>query len=99
MSASLVLPPGGTGNASTVTLTVYRTRSADAPGDTSSGTLGTKTVSTVIFTVTFTGQEIQETFYNGSVDLEAGDRIHVYQTHTIVGTNGAHDLTLQLDLF
>jgi len=99
MSASLVLPVGTAINTSTVTLTVYRTRSADAPGDTSSGTLGTKTVSTVIFTVTFTGDQIQKTFYNGSVDLEAGDRIHVYQTHTIVGTNGAHDLTVQLDLF
>jgi hypothetical protein len=77
---------------------VYRTRSADAPGDTSSGALGTKTVSTV-FTVTFTGQDIQKSFYNGSVDLEAGDRIHVYQTYTSVGTNGAHDLTVQLDMF
>jgi len=98
LSAALVLPAAGTGNASTVTLTVYRTRSADAPGDASSGALGTKTVSTV-FTVTFTGQDIQKSFYNGSVDLEAGDRIHVYQTYTSVGTNGAHDLTVQLDMF
>ena len=98
LSASLVLPPGGTGNASTLTITVYRTRSADAPGDATSGALGTKTVATV-FTVTFTGQDIQKTFYNGSVDLEAGDRLHVYQTYTSVGSNGAHDLIVQLDLF
>ena len=98
MSASLVLPAGGTGNASTVTITVYRTRSADAPGDATSGALGTKTVATV-FTVTFTGQDIQKAFYNGSVDLGAGDRLHVYQTYTTAGTNGAHDLTVQLDMF
>ena len=96
MSASLVLPCGGT---TSLTLTIYKTLSNDAPGDTTSGTLGTKTVAT-IFAVTFASSDIQKAFYNGSVDFAAGDRIHVYVTYTNGSpANGAHDLTLQLDLF
>jgi hypothetical protein len=96
MTASLSQPVG---SAQTVTVTVYRTAAADAPGDASSGALGTKTKSTV-FTVQFTGTQTDKTYFNSSIQLGVGDRLHVYLTYTgNSGTNLAHDLTCQLSLF
>ena len=56
------------------------------------------------FTVTFTGTgATTATFYNASVRLNTGDRLHVFMTYTTnnpSGTaNAAHDVTVQLDLF
>jgi len=51
------------------------------------------------FTVTFGTTDVSKTFYNASVALLAGDLINTYVSYTISGTNSAHDLTVQLDLF
>jgi hypothetical protein len=50
------------------------------------------------FQLTFTPSIINTSFYNSSVRLDAGDRIHVYLTYNGSITN-AHDLTTQIDLF
>lgn len=42
---------------------------------------------------------IQMTFYNGSVDLSTGDKLHVHVSFTGGNSNATHDLTVQLDLF
>jgi hypothetical protein len=55
------------------------------------------TIADTIFTVTISDTNKDGSFYNGSVSLNAGDRIHLYLTYD----NGhlAHDITVQLDLF
>ena len=74
----------GTGNA--ITLTVRRTP------------IATGTIVDTIFTVTFGATDILQNFYNGSVNLAAGDRIHIYLTGA-TGTTAATDLTVQIDMF
>jgi hypothetical protein len=86
MSASLNISTG-TGN--TVTLTVRKTTAATVPNGPPTNT---------IFTVTFTDGITDLTFYNGSVNFNTGDRIHLYLTYT-GSPNLAHDITCQLDLF
>ena len=51
------------------------------------------------FTVTFGPTDLTKSFYNNSVTLSAGDLINTYVSYTISGTNSAHDLTAQIDLF
>ena len=52
------------------------------------------------FTITLTGAQSAGTFYNSSLSLNTGDKIHVKVSHTGTGNNNkAHDLTVQLDLF
>jgi hypothetical protein len=51
------------------------------------------------FNLLFTPLSIVESFYNGSVSLKKGDRIHIYINYNTTNLNQAHDLTVQLDLF
>jgi len=51
------------------------------------------------FNIVFGETSIFETFYNGSLKLNAGDYIHVYVSYTGGNGNTGHDLTVQLDLF
>jgi hypothetical protein len=52
------------------------------------------------FTITLTGAQVEGTFYNGSLSLNTGDKLHVKVNYTGTGNNNkAHDLTVQVDLF
>jgi hypothetical protein len=83
MSCAVTTPPGST---NTTTVLVKRT-----PYN--------QTIVNTIFTVVFTGTDTQKFFYNGSVDLNAGDKLHVHVSYTGNSQNLTHDLTIQLDLF
>jgi len=61
--------------------------------------IGQTTPLDTMFTVSLTGTTREAYFYNGSVSLNAGDKIHVYLTWTGGNANLSHDLTVQLDLF
>jgi hypothetical protein len=83
MSGGLNTAPG-TGHA--ITLMVRRTP------------ITTGVTVDTIFTVTFGATDTVQNFYNGSVNLTTGDRIHVYLTGA-TGATTATDLTVQLDMF
>jgi hypothetical protein len=61
--------------------------------------IATGTVTDTPFTVTFGAADLVQNFYNASVRLATGDRIHLYITYTGNNANIAHDLTVQLDTF
>jgi archaellin len=84
MSAGLNIATDGT---DTVTLLVRYTP------------VGTTDLTNTIFTVTFNAGDVVKNFYNGSLSLNTGDRIHVQLTYTGGNANLAHDLTVQLDMF
>ena len=55
-------------------------------------------ITSTVFTVTISNLETSGSFYNGSLRLGAGDRLHAlieYSSNTIA----AHDLTVQVDTF
>lgn len=52
-----------------------------------------------LFTITLSGTTREAYFYNRSLSLNAGDKVHVYLEITGGNANLAHDLTVQLDLF
>jgi hypothetical protein len=56
-------------------------------------------IADTVFTATFGAAGVLKTFYNGSVNLGAGDRVHVQVSYTGGNGNTAHDLTVQLDMF
>ena len=51
------------------------------------------------FTVVFGATDIFKSFYNSSVSLNTGSRVHVQVSYTGGNVNTAHDLTVQLDMF
>jgi hypothetical protein len=54
------------------------------------------------FTVTMNATDLYKNFYNGSVKLNTGDKIHVQLSYTGGGgpnANNTHDLTVQIDTF
>jgi hypothetical protein len=57
------------------------------------------TITDTLFTVTFGAADVVKNFYNGSVNLNTGDRIHLQLSYTGGNGNAAHDLTVQLDMF
>lgn len=60
----------------------------------------TGTITDTVFTVVLSGTTNEGYFYNGSLSLQAGDKVHVYVSYTGGGSsNLTHDLTIQLDLF
>ena len=77
------LGPGGTDD---VTISVWYTP------------LGGTLTSTPI-SVTLSGATLTGSYYNSSVRLNTGDRIHVKEVYTGGNQDTAHDLTVQLDLF
>jgi hypothetical protein len=56
-------------------------------------------IASTVFTVTFDATETAHSFYNGSVNVAPGDRIHIQVSYTGNNDNTAHDLTVQLDMF
>jgi len=58
-----------------------------------------RTMTDTIFTVTISNSTNDGYFYNGSLSLSAGDKIHVYVSYTGSNSNLTHDLTIQLDVF
>lgn len=57
------------------------------------------TITDTMFIVTLSNTITEGYFYNGSVALSAGDKLHVYVSYTGNSGNLTHDLTIQLDLF
>jgi len=55
------------------------------------------TIQSTAFSVTISGTDTVGTFYNSSVSLNTGDRIHLFLNYT--DNNVAHDITAQIDLF
>ena len=56
-------------------------------------------ITNTVFTTTITGTNLEGSFYDGSLSLNAGDRIHLYMTYTGGNANTAHDVSVQLDMF
>jgi hypothetical protein len=56
-------------------------------------------ITSTVFTVTLGPTDLFKNFYDGSVNLGVGDRIHVQLSYTGNNANTAHDITVQLDLF
>jgi len=84
LSASLVTAAGGTNS---ITLLVQYTP------------VGTTTLTNTVFTLTLSGAITNGTFYNSSLSLNTGDKLHVNLTYTGGNANNALDLSVQLDLF
>jgi hypothetical protein len=61
--------------------------------------IATGTLTDTAFTVSFSDTDIVKTFYNASLQLNTGDRIHLYITYGGSSNNTAQDLTVQLDIF
>jgi hypothetical protein len=57
------------------------------------------TITNTVFTTTLTGSTTEASFYNGSLSLNAGDRIHLYMSYTGGNANEANDVSVQLDMF
>ena len=76
----------GTLNTDTVTLSVRYSKA------------GTTTVRDTSFSVTLSENIIENSFYNSSLSLNTGDKVHLYLNYT-GNSNNAGDLTAQIDLF
>jgi hypothetical protein len=61
--------------------------------------ISTGIITSTPFTVTMVAGETIKEFYNASVRLNTGDRIHVQLLYTGGNGNEGHDLTVQLDMF
>jgi hypothetical protein len=60
------------------------------------------TITNTPFTVTLDPTDLYKNFYDGSIRLSTGDKIHVQLSYTTAGgpnANAAHDLTVQVDTF
>jgi len=84
LSAGLNVGAGGT---DTVTILVRYTP------------ISTGVITSTPFTVTLTAGETNKEFYNASLRLNTGDRIHVQLLYTGGNGNDGHDLTVQVDMF
>jgi hypothetical protein len=56
-------------------------------------------ITSTVVTVTLGATDLYDNFYDGSVNVGTGDRIHVEVTYTGGNGNTAHDLTVQVDMF
>jgi hypothetical protein len=56
-------------------------------------------IASTSFTVTLGATDLFANFYDASVTVGTGDRIHVEVSYTGNNANTAHDLTVQLDMF
>jgi hypothetical protein len=74
----------GPGTGSTVTILIQRTPVGG-------------TISSTLFTVTLTGTDTTAYKYDGSIDFNSRDKLHVYFSNT--GGGSAKDLSVQLDMF
>jgi hypothetical protein len=57
------------------------------------------TITNTAFTVTISNTQTEGTFYNSSVSLNTGDKLHLFLTYSGGNSNNAHDITAQIDLF
>ena len=82
---SLNTPPGST---NTTTLLVQYTP------------ISTGIIRDTLFTITLTDEELQSSFYNSSLTLNKGDKLHLYLSYTSDnGTNFSSDINAQINLF
>ena len=89
LSCGLGIAPGGTGSINKLDIVLKYTPVGG-------------TVITTPFAVTLTNSDLYKNFYDASVRLNTGDRLHVQVTITNAGgpnANTAHDLTVQVDTF
>ena len=85
ITTSLNIPPGATGsNKSLVTNVRYTPLNTSTPLDTS-------------FNITMGERDLSGSFFNSSVNLSVGDRLHLYVDASNNST--AEDLTVQVDMF
>jgi hypothetical protein len=56
-------------------------------------------ITSTAFTVTFGATDLQQNYYNASLRVNTGDRIHIQISYTGDNGNTAHDLSVQLDMF
>jgi hypothetical protein len=56
-------------------------------------------ITSTAFTVTFGATDLVQNYYNASVRVNTGDRIHIQVSYTGGNGNTSHDLTVQLDMF
>jgi hypothetical protein len=82
--------PGGTPTAHTATFTLCKNVPTNVSDPTS------PTAYTTIFTLTLTGTELTKSFYNGSVNFNAGDSLIVYMT---TDSADLSDVAIQVDCF
>jgi hypothetical protein len=64
--------------------------------------ISTGVVTDTAFTITLTGTTVIGNYYNSSLSLNTGDKIHLYMTYTTGSggnANAANDITAQIDLF
>ena len=83
LSSGLAIAPG-TGN--TLTVLVRYTPQGGS-------------ITSTAFTVTFGATDLVQNYYNASVSVNTGDRIHIQVSYTGGNANTAHDLAVQLDMF
>jgi hypothetical protein len=57
------------------------------------------TIADTAFTVTLSNASVFASFYNASLTLNTGDRLHAYISYTGNNQNTAHDVTVQVDMF
>jgi len=57
------------------------------------------TITNTDFTVTLNATDLFKNFYDSSIRLNTGDKLHVQLTYTGNNANTAHDLTVQVDTF
>jgi len=60
--------------------------------------ISTGIITNTVFTVTFGATDTTLSFYNASLNLNRGDKIHVFLSGA-TGANNSTDLSLQLDMF
>jgi hypothetical protein len=56
-------------------------------------------IASTVFTVTLNATDLYANFYNGSVSVGTGDRIHVQVSYTGGNGNATTDVSVQLDMF
>jgi hypothetical protein len=56
-------------------------------------------ITSTAFTVTLNATDLFLNFYDASVRVNTGDRIHVEVSYTGGNGNTAHDITVQVDMF
>ena len=64
--------------------------------------VSTGIITDTAFTITLTGASLTGNYYNSSLSLNTGDRLHLYMTYTTGSggnANAANDITAQIDLF
>ena len=57
------------------------------------------TIANTLFTVTLGATDLFKNFYDSSIRLNTGDKIHLQLSYTGANANTAHDLTVQVDTF